>query len=547
MIATKPRVRVRAGTTLLPAMPDVARMTALPRYKSAYMQGGRNPFLMDWMPMLRNADTDTKAAYMFAASRAIETIQNSGWIAGAIDQAVANTVGQGLRLAAMPDATALKWTQDQAQQWSRDVERRWDSWAGRPQECDILGQSSIGKMTGASMRSFFAYGEITAAMPYIKRDFAQYGSKVQMIEPHRLIQQSNNIDMFQGIQCDAVGYPLSYRIREEFGLKAGTFRDIPPRDPYGRPQFIHVFDGPTGARRGIPPITPALKVVRQFDQLSDATLTAALIQAIFAATVKSPDPTEVALQAFQDFAEQAISKPGTAQPSALEAMMQGRAGWYDGAQISLGSHGKIAHLAPGDELTFHASQHPNDTYEAFVKYLLREIARCLGITFETLTGDYSGATYSSVRMATSEIWALVIYRRANILTPYLNPIYEAWLEEDIERGWTPFPGGIDGFLANRAAATRCHWRGPAKPQADDAKFAQAVSALMGLGVITAEWVCAEMGEDWMATMDQLAREMAYRKMRGLPDPVFKPGVTADAANAPAEIAAQPTPAPAGGR
>src|SRR5204862_7920174 len=125
---------------------------------------------------------------------------------------------------------------------------------------------------------------------------------------------------------------------------------------------------------------------------------------------------------------------------------------YDNTKIDLGRHGKIAHLAPGDELKFNTSEHPNATYDAFAKFLLREVARCLGLTYEEFTGDYAGATYSSVRMATSGIWMITIYRRVNIVAPFLNPIFEAWLEEDIENGWTPFPGGVGGFIANRTAA-----------------------------------------------------------------------------------------------
>lgn len=534
MTDTRPRVRVPAGRR------DVTpKLTARPRPLSQYMNGEQSPFFHSWNPQLRSADIDVRQAYTMAAARAIDTIHNSGWISGAVDQAVASTIGQGLRLAVMPDVEALGWTVEEGQEWSRGVERRWEAYANRPDECDITGRMTVGKMTAAAFKTFFGYGEITAALPFVKRNGAQYGTKVQLVEPSRLSQASDDLrNIIQGVRCDATGYPLGYRIRQTQGMERGTEREIPARDGYGRPQFIHVHDGPAGAYRGLPLITPALKVVRQFDQLSDATLMAALIQAIFAATVQSPDPTEVTLQAFQDMAEQAAGNNSGAPPSGLEAMLQARAGWYEGTNIDLGSHGKIAHLAPGDKLEFLSSKHPNTTYEAFVKFLLREISRCLGITFEQLTGDYSGATYSSVRMATSEMWQVVLYRRINVIAPFLRPVFEAWLEEDIEQGWTKFPGGVEGFMRNRAAATRCHWRGPAKPQADDQKFAKAVETLMALGVVTMEWVCAEMGDDWEDVMEQIAREQAMRKKLGIPSPSFVKqtgGPESDAAPGAADI------------
>ena len=510
----------KAVRRAVPAKADAPRK----RIGATYMKGDVSPFFHSWRPALREASDDVRQAYVIAASRAIDTVQNSGFVSGGIDQAVVMTVGPGLRLSSRPDAQGLGWTQETAQAWARTVERRWEGWADNALECDIEGKSSVGKMTAQGMRTWFCYGEILAGLPYLKRSFNQYGTKVQMLPPHRL-SQDTEIDrgLVQGVFRDAYGFPVGYRmlqapyVRNMFPL--GAYTDVPARDRFGRPNIIHVFDGMPGQLRGIPPITPALKVVKQFDQLADATLTAALIQAIFAATIKSPEPTEAVLQAFQDLAEQQVSASSTGVPgSPLEAMLEMRAGWYDATQIDLGSHGKIAHLAPGDELNFNASQHPNDTYEAFVRFLLREIARCLGITVEQLTGDYSGATYSSVRMAGAEMWMMTIYRRAHILSPFLQAIFESWLEEEIENGWITFPGGVAGYLANRAAASRSHWRGPARPQADDQKFATAVETLKGMGVLTDEWICAEMGEDWEDIYEQRQREMAMRKKLGLPEP-----------------------------
>ena len=489
---------------------------------SAFMRNDSSPYLGSWQPALREASQDVRQSYLRAASRVVDMVQNSGWIAGAVDQSVGYTVGTGLRLASKPDATALNWTTDQAAKWAQDVERRWESFANRALECDVEGKSTIGKMQAQALRSHFCYGEILAALPYLKRKNygGQYGTKVQMLPPTRLVQDSDPPRMVQGVIRDDVGFPQAYRIkRPPDSYTIPDYRDVPARDPWGRSQIVHVFDGQPGQVRGIAPMTPALRVVRQFDQLADATLTATLIQTIFAATVKSPEPTEEVMQAFQEMVEQqARGTPGAQVPSPFESMLLMRQGWYDHTKIDLGRHGKIAHLSPGDELKFHGAEHPSDTYESFAKFLLREIARCLGLTYEEFTGDYAGATYSSVRMATSTMWMLTIYRRVNIIAPFLDPIFEAWLEEDIENGWTPFPGGVDNFIENRAAACRAHWRGPAKPQADDFKFAKAVETLRNMGVITDEWICGEMGEDWEDVYEQRAREAEKRAALDLPEP-----------------------------
>jgi lambda family phage portal protein len=527
MASVKTKQAPKAPRTL-PARPEKGRSAGRPKPQAAYLreQGG-TPYLFTWRPALREWSDDVRLAWTTAASRAIDSIQNSGWISGAVDQSISYTVGEGLRLASKPDAAVLKWTADEAAEWAQNVERRWECWSDRALECDIEGKSTIGKLTAQAMRSHYCYGEVLAALPYLKRPFINdYGTKVQMLSPLRLRRDRLGPKMIDGIWRDMFNFPLAYRILSPpEWVVYGTlpiFEDVPARDIFGRSLVVHVFDGYPGQMRGIAPITPVLRVMRQFDQLSDATLTASLIQTIFAATVKSPAPTDQVLQAFQDMVEQRVAAANQAPPltSPLENFLAALRGWYQGADIDLGHNGKIAHLAPGDELNFHASQHPNDTFEAFAKFLLREIAKCMGLTYEDFTGDYSGATYSSVRMATAAMWMNVIYKRAHILSPFLQPIFEAWLEEDIENGWTPFPDGINGFVQYRAAASRAHWRGPARPQADDLKFAKAVETLMAMGVISMEYVSNELGEDWEDVLTQRAREAAKRKQLGLPEPTF---------------------------
>src|SRR5690606_12133074 len=162
--------------------------------------------------------------------------------------------------------------------------------------------------------------------------------------------------LYQGVRIDDFGLPLAYRIKRDRLINDTV--DIAARDGAGRPQVIHVFEGAAGQVRGITPLAPVLRVVRQFDQLADATLTAALIQAIFAATIESEAPTEQMLQALQDQDEQGTSGDIFDFFGAKEA-------WYRSTKIDLGVVGRIAHLFPGEALKFNRSEHPNDTYEAF--------------------------------------------------------------------------------------------------------------------------------------------------------------------------------------
>lgn len=499
------------------------------REMGAFMRGEQSPIFAGWRPQLRDAADEVSFSWVAAAARAIDAIHNSGWLAGAIDQSVALINGVSLGLSAKPDAASLGWTVEEVSAWRKVVETRWEAWANSPMECDLAGRMTMGQMSASALRTWYATGEIVAVLPWRARIGAVTKTKVQLIPPHRLVQTTMPFErLFQGVRTNGDGMPISYRFSVQDRFIGEREVERPARDSYGRPVCIHVFDGAPGQMRGITPLVPALKIVKQFDQLQDATLTAALIQAIFAATVESGAPTADVLQALQDPGEQNTTQ-GIAGPS-IDGLLSARGAWYDETKIDLGINGKIAHLFPGEKLNFNRSEHPNSTYEEFARFLLREIARCLGITVETLTGDYSQATYSSVRMATSETWPLVLYRRSMIVGRFLQQVYGAWLEEEIDAGRISYKGGIEAFIMQRGIATRADWRGPPKPTADELKTAKANEINLRMKVTTRSAIAGEMGEDIEDVDEQEAREMADRERLGLP-PVVLDGQTAESDNA----------------
>lgn len=493
-------------------------VVAKPSPSSAFMRGNRGVTFGGWRPALRDTQDDISEAWESAAARTVDIVQNSGWLSGAIDQAVANTVGTGLRLKAMPENTMFGMTNAEAIEWARIVEARFELWARNPDECDLEARRTFGQMQASAFRSWLATGEILAELPWRRRSWTRYGTKVRLLPPHRLSRKSENTSrLVNGVYHDADGMPVAYlAIRKDPMIGGEVEYVVSARDRMGRPRVIFVFDGAPGTCRGISPLTPALQVARQFDQLADATLTAAIMQTVFAATITSDEPTEEVIQGLLTPQEQArMAAQGVAPMSAYLDMI---GGYYDNATLNIGINGRIAHLFPGQKLEFHRPANPTSEYRDFSMHLLRELARCLGLTYEGATGDYAGATYSSVRMATGEIFAITKMRRQNVVAPFCQAAYEAWLEEEIEAGGIPFPGGLESFLVNRTAACRADWRGTPKPQADDLKTAKAHEVWRRLGVVSDAMIANDLGVDIEDVYAQRASEAELRAAYGLRDP-----------------------------
>lgn len=484
---------------------------------SSFMRGGRGVTFAGWDPALRKINDQVGESWDKASARAFDLIVNSGWLSGAVDQAVANTVGDGLRLKAMPDAVGMGMDEKAARDWARLVEREFRHWAEAPTECDIEGTRTFNQMQATLFRSWITTGEILAELPYRVRPWGAFGTKVRLLEPARISRRTDpGQRLVNGVYTDADGMPIGYLARKDDGLLGVIEYRVRARDRAGRPRVIHVFDGLPAQKRGITPLVPALQVAKQFDQLSDATLMASIVQALFAVTITGDEPTEDFLQGLLTPQEQArMARDGV---SALEVYLDAMGGYYDGATLDVGINGRLAHLFPGQDMKFHTTGHPGGDYAEFAKHLLREIARCLGLTYESATGDYDSATYSSVRMATGEIFKVTQYRRRHIIRPFCQPVYEAWLEEAIEIGRVPFPGGVEGFMASRAAACRAEWRGSPKPVADDLKTAKAHQTWRTMGVMSDEMIANDLGVEIEDVYDQLKREQEMREERGLRDP-----------------------------
>lgn len=491
------------------------------RPRSEYMRGNRGPTFAAWRPAYREAHHDVLVAWHDAAARATDVIQNSGWIAGAIDQAVADTVGTGLTLNAQPDPQALGMDVQAAKDWAGEAERRFAIWGGDRNECDIEARRTFGELQSAAFRGWFASGEIFAELPWKRRPGRIYGTKVRLIPPFRLSSRSEVTNQIvQGVRMDNDAMPLGYifRVKNPWGVYIDT--EVTARDGLGRPNVLHTFIGTAGQYRGISPLVPALKVARNFDQLSDATLMSSIVHSLFAATITADAPTSEVLEGMftpkemAEFMQQGISP--------VDAWFEMQAGWNDKANLDASINGRVAHLFPGQKLDFQSASMPNSHYKDYSLHLLREIMRCIGTTYEGGTGDYAGVTFSSIRMASGSIYAITKTRRKFLIAPFCQGAYEAFLEEEIDAGRIVLPGGIAQFLANRSAIARAEWNGTPKLQPDDAATAKAQQTWQQMGVLSDGMIASDLGVDIDDVYAERAREMEQRKKLKLPEPAPPP-------------------------
>ncbi|KZL10705.1 phage portal protein [Pseudovibrio sp. Ad26] len=499
---TRPKVRVQAKSRQLASSGQ--------RFTMRYLRGDPSGTLAKRTVSNRLGSEDVRAAAVRASALATDFMHNSGWIAGAIDQVITDTIGNGLTINYKPDLSKLGYDEKETKEFAALVEQEFRAYADDPLEVDLAGEKKLSEMDDGTCRIYATKGETYGVYSFLspaerKRYGIKTGTKVSLVSPSRLKWESNQlVGLEDGIFKDVNGRHQKYRFQRRGKLGSWEDHDIEAFDRAGLRQVVQLMDRSENpdASRGVPLLTSVLNNIGYQEQLGNATLATALAQAIMAATVKSPDASQEIFQAFQTLEDdyEDIGKDlADLWRSRLEALQEGTINLTDGVRVN--------HLAPGEEFELHSSKTPNPHYVAFFQNLLREVARRIGATASSVTMDHTGATYSSVRMEYASIWPVVTRRRNRVVAPLTKVTFANWLDESIAEGRLPFKGGYEAFKANRKTVSQVDVLGPAQPTADDEKKERARKQRLENAVSSVRRECAADGVDY----DQVQKEIADEK------------------------------------
>ncbi len=303
---------------------------------------------------------------------------------------------------------------------------------------------------------------------------------VEVIEADRLqsiSSTSSNVD--DSVEYDAYGNPTLYRILRYHPGDVSSV-DGQKRDEVKAEFVIHLFrmDRP-GQLRGVPEITPALPLFAKLRAFTLSTVEAAQTAANYTAvlqTSQTPDngPNGEALDTLE-----------------IERNM-------------------MTVLPDGYSLGQFKPEQPTTTYPQFKAEIIKEIARCMNMTFNIASGDSSGYNYSSGRLDH------LLYHRANSIerdyfeSHLLDRLFESWYDE---AALTP---GVLPSIPTSSLPVRHVWIWDANQSIDPQKDAGAAIMLLEKGLLTEQDYQAEQGCDWEEVLDQKAIEEQARKDRELP-------------------------------
>ena len=320
-------------------------------------------------------------------------------------------------------------------------------------------------------------GLVIAGEAFVQFIMTPLGPRLRLIPPE-LVDESLTRELadgaciVQGVEFDSDGTRVAYHVlpsrpHDQFANYAPPLRI--PAD-----EILHVMKPlAAGQVRGVSWLAPVILPASEFDQLCDALLVGTKVAAMHAAFLVDMNGTA------------GDPYDGTGEGGILETGLE---------------PGTMKRLPTGYDVKFNT---PGQAQEigAFLRLSLQQLAAGLGLPEHLLSGDLTGANYSSLRAGLLPFRQRVEQIQYGALVPQLlRPIWRRVVTYGVLSGELAAPD----FESNARAYLACEWLPPKPMQVDPLKDVQATVAELEAGLTSRRKAVAERG--W--ALEDLVSEIA---------------------------------------
>lgn len=295
----------------------------------------------------------------------------------------------------------------------------WRQWS-RSTAADYDGRLWFAGIQGLVMRTCVeSGGALIVREPARAVDGLPVPVRIRVLEPDYLDESRDTFAMLgistgnpvvKGIETDGEGRRVAYWLFPTHPSTGRIWRTVSVRVPADR--VIHVFDvDRPGQLSGVPWMDAVITALQDFSDYKDAVRMLAKISSCMVGVVEDTAGYGTAIGEQNSLSEE------------LEHF----------------EPGQFAYLKPGQTVKFNTPPTPQDT--EFSADTIREIAVGMGLPAEALSGDYTSATFSSIRASRQDFQLTVDGWRDDMLIPQLCAGVFSWVMELAAalRGWPEVP------------------------------------------------------------------------------------------------------------
>lgn len=424
----------------------------------------KSPRFSGWKRPGTNADSSLAGSLSMLRNGSRDLTRNNPWASKALKVIANNTVGTGIK----GQVVGRNKTQ------SKKLQSKWEKWTGGT-SIDLDKKLDLVAIENLIITTVAESGEALIRRATVRPTSQNpIPFKIQVLEPdfidsYKNETLGNGVYIQDGIEFNKRGEVLAYWLYDKHPGETRTywFNNIESQR-YPADEMIHVYDKTRpGQTRGYPWCAAAIRRLKDFDDYEDAQLTRQKIAASFVGFV-------------YDMKNEAGGETGL-----------DKGGETDEEQLEYFQPGMFEHLGPGKDIKF-STPPGTSNYSEYGRANLMGVSAAYGITYESLTNDYSNVNFSSARMA----W-LEMSRNVN---KWQNSIMRAQFLERIAE-WFFFGLELQGEDIDGAFIK---WTFPKREMIDPTKEIPAMIKAARAGITSMPRIHASMGENSDEILEEIA-------------------------------------------
>jgi lambda family phage portal protein len=425
-------------------------------------------------------------------------VRDNAYAWGVVDTIVSSVVGCGIGAQSQvetPEGTDIEDVNE-----IRD--RVWAEWC---EVCDVNGRLSFAEIQQLAQREMVEAGEVLIHLVNTPKKeyrgiYRPVPLAIELIEADRLANEKDTYKVrskdgnriTRGVELDELGKPLAYWIYPEH-----------PNGPYttGRQEperilakdILHLFRvDRIGQTRGVSWFAPVMSWLRDLGVYVDNEIQASAVASCFGVAITT------------------TGRAGTGLMPSTDSESEDA----NGNQFEYLEPAMVVRLQPGESVESINPGRPNSASEPWINLMLRGISVGTGLSYEVVSRNYSGTSYSSSRTSMLEDRRRFRRWQRYMVQHCCQPIWDRFNDQAATLGVPGFPSMTD-ILADRRMTTAVEWQTPAwewvDPQSEQSASDSALTSFQS----TYQDELGQRGKNWRNVFYQRAKEEKLKRTLGL--------------------------------
>jgi len=379
--------------------------TVLPRRRRGYDAATSSRLTSNWSVSNSSADAALKGAIAPLRYKSRDLVRNSPFARQAVRAIESNTIGaHGIKLQAQVRQQRGKRLDTKI---NNQIEQAWSNWK-RYDSCHTAGRLCFTDIEKVIVRSLVTDGEIFVR--FVRKPFGRSNIPfaLELLEADQLdseytgrsSKKKNTWRM--GIEQNEFGRAVQYAFLKKH----------PGDTPFGTPvgqrehmivpasEICHIFvSNRPSQSRGEPWLSSSILALHHLNGYQESAVIRARAASCLAGFISSP--------------EGELDQGGEV---------------FDGDRVTQFEPGVFKYLQPGENITVPDFDSPNSEFPEFMSAMLRSVASGCGISYESVSKDFSKTNYSSSRLSLLEDRNHYRSLQTYLIENFHSRVFDAWLE-----------------------------------------------------------------------------------------------------------------------